>query len=94
MTRKTVAHKPFNKTLAVSGEPEVLVIIRDSMTEANKISLITNRDVLIEFDTVNGLEVLAGEGYHDDDITITDRITFVNKNPGEKPRVRGIIWGN
>lgn len=100
MARKSVAHKTFNKTLAVAGEVEDLVVIRtDNMTEANKLSLITNRDIIVAFDRADctldsGLEILAGEGYYDDDITITDSITFVNKNPGERPRVRGIVWGN
>ena len=100
VTRKAVAHQVVNKTLSVAGTPEVLIAIdRARMAEANKFSLITDCDVFV---AINGdslapedaLEIRAGEGYSDDDITITDKLTFINKNPGERPHVRGILWGN
>lgn len=93
-------YQAFNRRLAVAGEAEDLVLVdKGRMSEAWKVSLITDRDMYIEFDTdgtpdeENGLEVRANEGYSEEDILIARGIRFVNKNPGERPLVRGILWG-
>lgn len=76
-----------------------MVVDKNRMEQATKVSLITDRAVLLLFDSddapAEGLsfELSAGESYYDDDILINGKIRFVNKYAGETPRVRGIVWG-
>lgn len=94
------SHQVFNKQLATPGAAEMLVQVdRAKMSFAQKLTVLTDKDVLIGFDTTeeltteNALELQGGESYSEEGI-IFSSLRFVNLDEGEAPRVRGIIWGN
>lgn len=94
------AHQVFNKQLATPGVAETLMEVdRAKMSYGQKLTILTDKAVLIGFDTTeeltteNALELQGGEGYSEEGI-IFSSLRFVNLDADESPRVRGIVWGN
>lgn len=91
--------RTFNTQLTVADIPQALVSV--AARWVGRISLITDLAVLLQFDGDGSpavddgrtLTLLARESYSEEDIDIMAGITFLNLNPGERPRVRGIMWG-
>ena len=53
-------------------------------------------DLYVEFDgtaTTSSLLIPAGTGYSEDNISITTRISVLNRTAGSNGRIRGIGWG-
>ena len=87
-------HKTF--TVTTSGTTlKTVVDISAIMEECNKVSLIVETaDAYIAFDedaTTSSMLIPANEGYFDDSIYLSDKITVMSVTGNT--RVRGIIWG-
>ena len=89
--------KPF--TLTTSGSTAATVLtVSDYMIEANKITIIVDRDDLyINFGgdaTTDGTSMLvpAGTGYTEDGVSFNGVISVIRANPTDG-RIIGAIWG-
>ena len=90
-------HKTF--TVTTSGTTlKTVVDISAVMEECNKVSFIVEtNDAYVAFDedannsTPVGMLIPANEGYFDDSIYLSDKITVMSVTGNT--RVRGIIWG-
>ena len=90
-------HKTF--TVTTSGTTlKTVVDISAVMEECNKVSFIVEtNDAYVAFDedannsTPVGMLIPANEGYFDESIYLSDKITVMSVTGNT--RVRGIIWG-
>ena len=98
MLKRATKWQAFRRKLQVPGTAEEIAVDKTRLSSAYKISLTVDRAVFIIFDLdispneTNALEIEAGS-YSEDNISIDRWIRFVNRNVGEKPLVRGILWG-
>ena len=91
----------INKTLAVAGTSEQLWVADPACMEAGyAIDITTDKDCFVAFNAVGGdpdasdsFEFHAGESYNPAVTVLIFSIRFVNKNPGETPHIRGVVWG-
>ena len=87
-------HKTFTFTTS-SASAETAVDISAIMEECNKVSFIVETaDAYIAFDedaTTSSMLIPANEGYFDDSIYLSDKITVMSVTGNAT--VRGIIWG-
>ena len=86
-------------TLTTSGSTASTVLtVSDYMIEANKITIIVDRDYLyVNFGgdaTTDGTSMLvpAGTGYTEDGISFNGAISVIRANPTDG-RIIGAIWG-
>ena len=89
-------HKTFTFTTS-SANAEDAVVLAGNMEECNKVSFIVeSADAYIEFDstaTTNSMLIPENEGYFDDAIYISTKISLKRKDTSGQPRIRGIMWG-
>ena len=88
-------HSTFTYTTS-SANAETAVDISASMEECNKVSfIIETGDAYIAFDedaTSSSMLIPANEGYFDDGIYISEKITII-RDSSTDVRIRGIAWG-
>ena len=79
-----------------SADAENAITLAGKMEECNKISFIVETgDAYIAFDeeaTTSSMLIPANEGYFDDSIWISNKISIIRAS-GTNARIRGIIWG-
>ena len=89
--------RPFSLTTS-SEDAQTVVDISSYMSEANKITLIVDKnDLYVNFNgvaTSDGMSMLipAGTGYTEEGISITGLISVIRVSPGNG-RISGAIWG-
>ena len=89
--------KTFTLTTS-SSEASTILTVSDHMIEANKITLIVDKDDLyVNFGgdaTTDGTSMLvpAGTGYTEEGISINGAISVIRANP-TNGRIVGAIWG-
>lgn len=92
---------PILKQLATADVAEDLFVCEaDTVAVIEKVDIRTDKDTYLFFgpDTVpvtaaTSFLLKGGEGYAESGIMVSERIRFVNVVPGERPTVRGILWG-
>ena len=89
-------HATFTFTTSGSSAEDALTLA-GKMEEGNKLSFVVETaDAYIAFDedatTSTGMLVPADEGYFDDNIYISTKISII-RSSGTNARIRGIIWG-
>ncbi len=89
-------HATFTFTTTGSSAEDALTLA-GKMEEGNKISFVVETaDAYIAFDedatTSTGMLVPADEGYFDDNIYFSTKISII-RSGGTNARIRGIVWG-
>ena len=89
-------HATFTHTTTGSSAEDALTLA-GKMEEGNKLSFVVETaDAYIAFDedatTSTGMLVPTNEGYFDDNIYISTKISIIRAG-GTNARIRGIIWG-
>jgi len=89
-------HATFTFTTSGSSAEDALTLA-GKMEEGNKLSFVVETaDAYIAFDedatTSTGMLVPTNEGYFDDNIYISTKISIIRAG-GTNARIRGIIWG-
>jgi|TARA_R110001583_G_scaffold143113_1_gene295202 hypothetical protein len=89
-------HATFTHTTTGSTVEDALTLA-GKMEEGNKVSFVVETGgAYIAFDedatTSTGMLVPADEGYFDDNIYISTKISII-RSSGTNARIRGIIWG-
>lgn len=92
-------HITFSKQLATAGQIEDLLWVgsghNGKLEYATKVTLVTDKDVIIYIDGIepdDGLDLKGSESWNEDNVQFR-RLRFVNQVMGERPTVRGIVWG-
>ena len=90
-------HKTFTKVMDDNNNAQDAVALAGVMEECNKISFIVEEgDVYVGFDedaTTTTMLIPKNEGYFDDAIYISTKVSVKRKDGSGQPRIRGIIWG-
>ena len=89
-------HATFTFTTSGSSAEDALTLA-GKMEEGNKLSFVVETaDAYIAFDedatTSTGMLVPADEGYFDDNIYFSTKISII-RSGGTNARIRGIVWG-
>jgi len=89
-------HATFTFTTSGSSAEDALTLA-GKMEEGNKISFVVETaDAYVAFDedatTSTGMLVPADEGYFDDNIHFSTKISII-RSGGTNARIRGIVWG-
>lgn len=90
-------HKTFTVVMANNNDAQDVVTLSGTMEECNKISFIVEEgDVYVGFDedaTTETMLIPKNEGYFDDAIYISTKVSLKRKDSSGQPRIRGIMWG-
>ena len=91
-------HKTFTVVMDDNNNAQDAVTLAGVMEECNKISFIVEEgDVYVGFDenasVDDGMLIPQNEGYFDDAIYISTKISLKRKDTSGQPRIRGIMWG-
>ena len=94
----------FTYTFAAGTAADVLTLT-GYMSEGNKISFVVDiGDLYVAFDAtasitaggdgiVRSTLVPAGQGYSEENIFLSSRISAIPAVSTERPRIRGVVWG-